>query len=180
MSLQHGHIPAGLFPRDISLWKAWDWLLGLVPSVPGKEISWKTALAVAVLAGVTPGAGSGALPGEMLHKAAGPEAGNGINMAQAALRERNWTWEHLPSICQLLPAGQYKALNSKDHKSWLFGGGLIPHWREQEGPCPTLTVATEEGKAQATKSKGWEDLGSVHICFQIPDLSVICNIQTFF
>lgn len=70
---------------DISLWKAWDWLLGLVPGVPGKEISWKTALAVAVLAGVTPGAGSGAVPAGMLHKAPGPEAGDGINVAPAAL-----------------------------------------------------------------------------------------------
>lgn len=44
------HCSSHILAGDIFLWEAWDWLLGFVPSVPGKEIFWETALAVAALA----------------------------------------------------------------------------------------------------------------------------------
>lgn len=81
--------------QGISLWKAWDWLLGLVPSVPGKEISWKTALAVAVLGGGHTWSRIRCSAWRDAAQSSRARSRNGINMAQAVLvvsspQEKKW------------------------------------------------------------------------------------------
>lgn len=83
--------PCWALPKGYLSVETWDWLLGLVPVVPGKEISGKTALAAAVLAGGHTWSRIRCSARRDAAQSSGTGAGDGINMAQGALRERNWS-----------------------------------------------------------------------------------------
>lgn len=84
-----------------------------------------------------------------------------------AIKWRNWSREHLPSIPQTHTAGQYKAFSTKeDQKSWKSDGVLITklawarqsHWTK---PTAHLSLSLQRrAKPWATKltCKKWEKL----------------------